>query len=36
MKLKQQFLLIVGIPILGILLIFVTGYYSFTSLGQRG
>ena len=35
MKLKQQFLLIVGIPILGILLIFVTGYYSFTSLGKE-
>ncbi|WP_319475845.1 methyl-accepting chemotaxis protein [Marispirochaeta aestuarii] len=35
MKLKQQFLLIVGIPILGILLIFMTGYYSFTSLGKE-
>jgi methyl-accepting chemotaxis protein len=35
MKLKQQFLLIVGIPILGILLIFATGYYSFTGLGKE-
>ncbi|WP_319559258.1 methyl-accepting chemotaxis protein [Marispirochaeta sp.] len=32
MKLRQQFLLIVGIPIAGILLIFATGYFSFTSL----